>query len=224
MEDFLFFEIAAVIITAGVIALIARLLKQPLIIAYIATGLLVGPGLLGIAESHQVFDALSEIGIAFLLFLVGLHLNWRNIRDVGKIAVMAGVGQIMFTAFAGGVMAYWLGFDLFTAALLGIAFAFSSTIIIVKVLSDKEDLDRFYGRISVGILIIQDIVAMLMLLGLVAFNDSDESIAMIVGISIVKMAAALFFLWLFAKFVLPHVFRYAAHSQELLFLIALSWC
>jgi len=225
MEDLLFFEIAAVIITAGVIALIAHFLRQPLIIAYIITGLLVGPGLLGIAESHEVFDALSEIGIAFLLFLVGLHLNWRNIKDVGKIAVMAGLGQIIFTAAAGWGIAYWLGYDHITSAIIGMAFAFSSTIIIVKVLSDKEDLDRFYGRISVGILIVQDIVSMILLLGLAAMrSDTNGGITAIIGLSLVKMAVVLIVLWFLARFVLPHVFRYAAHSQELLFLVALSWC
>lgn len=224
MEDLLFFEIAIVIVTAGLLSFLARILRQPLIIAYIITGLLVGPAIFGFAESSEVFDVLAKIGIAFLLFLVGLHLNWRNIKDVGKVAVFSGVGQVVFTSLAGFGIAYWLGFGLVEAAFIAVAFSFSSTIIIVKLLSDKQDIDRFYGRISVGILIVQDLIAMFILLGLSAFSQDSGSIATIVGISLLKLVVVLLVLWLAARFVLPYVFKLAAKSSEQLFLIAIAWC
>ncbi|PIQ67587.1 sodium:proton exchanger [Candidatus Uhrbacteria bacterium CG_4_10_14_0_2_um_filter_41_7] len=223
MIDLLFNEIAVVVITAGVLSLLLHYLKQPLVIAYIATGLIVGPTVLGLTSSPEVFDAMSEVGIAFLLFLVGINLNWRNIQDVGKIALLAGLGQMAFTTGFGMLVALWLGFNGVTSFLIALAFAFSSTIIIVKMLTDKEDLDRFYGRISVGMLIVQDLVAMIVLLiiGALAGGGSIGSILVVASLKGVLVIGAL---WLLAKFVLPHVFTYAAQSQELLFLTALSWC
>ncbi len=224
MEDLLFFEIAIVIVTAGLLSFIARILRQPLIIAYIITGLLVGPAIFGFAESSEVFDMLAKIGIAFLLFLVGLHLNWRNIKDVGKVAIFSGLGQVIITSAAGFGITQLLGFDVVESIFIGVAFAFSSTIIIVKLLSDKQDIDRFYGRISVGILIVQDLMAMLILLGLSAFSQDSGGIASIVGISLLKLVAVLFVLWFMARYILPHVFKAAARSGEQLFLIAIAWC
>ena len=196
MHEVLFFEIALVIVFAGLVALLFRFLRQPMMIAYLVTGLLVGPSLLNIATSSEVFGTLSSIGIAFLLFLVGLHLNWRNVKDVGRIAVLAGLIQVIFTTGIGYVLISMLGFDPVTSIIASIAFAFSSTIIIVKLLTDKEDLERFYGRISIGVLIVQDLIAMLALLAVGAFGGQTDSISTLIGISILKLALviiALFF-------------------------------
>lgn len=223
MFDLLFNEISIVIITAGILSLLFVLLKQPLIIAYIATGLLVGPSLLGLTDSQEAFAAMSEIGIAFLLFIVGLGLNWRNIKDVGKIAMLAGTGQVVFTSIIGYFIALAFGFDQITSVILGVGFAFSSTIVIVKLLSDKEDLDRFYGRISIGVLIVQDLIAMVVLLVISALADGSSIESLIIFVTL-KSGIVLAVLWLLARFVLPHLFKYAAKSQELLFLTALAWC
>ena len=224
MIDHLFFEIAAVMVTAGIVSLIVSKMRQPLIIAYILTGLLAGPALFGFADNHTVFEAFSEIGIAFLLFLVGLNLNWHGAKEVRKIAVIAGVGQVLFTSAAGFGLATWLGFDVVTSLLLGIAFALSSTIVIVKLLSDNEDIDRFHGRISVGILIVQDIVAMLALLIVSSIGTTESSLGVLLAGVAMKGAGVLFVLWLLARYVLPSMMKYAARSQELLFLTAMAWC
>ncbi|MBT4856779.1 sodium:proton exchanger [Candidatus Uhrbacteria bacterium] len=224
MHEVLFFEIALVIVFAGLVALLFRFLRQPMMIAYLVTGLLVGPSLLNIATSSEVFGTLSSIGIAFLLFLVGLHLNWRNVKDVGRIAVLAGLIQVIFTTGIGYVLISMLGFDPVTSIIASIAFAFSSTIIIVKLLTDKEDLERFYGRISIGVLIVQDLIAMLALLAVGAFGGQTDSISTLIGISILKLALVIIALFFVARHILPHVMRFAAHSQELLFLTAVAWC
>jgi len=145
MMNSLFLEIAAVMMTAGVLSLLAFKLRQPLIIAYIATGIIVGPGLLGLTQSLDVFETMSSIGIAFLLFIVGLNLNWRNVKDVGRVAIIAGLAQVIITSIIGTSIALALSIPLQTAMFLGVAFSFSSTIIIVKLLTDKEDIDRLYG-------------------------------------------------------------------------------
>lgn len=225
MIDILFIEIAAVIITAGLVALFAHFLRQPLIIAYLFTGLIVGPSIFGLTESQEVFKALSEIGIAFLLFLVGLGLNWRHIKEVGGVSLAGGLGQVFFTSVVGALIASLFGFNVVTSIFLGIAFAFSSTIIIVKLLSDKEDINRFYGRISIGSLIVQDLVAMILLLVVGAMRDNTlGSVEAIISVSLLKLVIVIGALYFVAKLLLPPLFRYAARSQELLFLTAVSWC
>ncbi len=219
----LFFEIGAVIVVTAVLAYLAQLLRQPLIIAYILSGVLVGPSLLGFTRSSDVFGALSEVGIAFLLFTVGLGLNWRRVREVGTIAVASGVAQVIFTSLVGFLIAVWLGFDPLTAIFLSIAFSFSSTIIIVKLLMDKEDLDTLYGKISVGFLLVQDLIAMVVLLMLGAVKDGGSLPVLLTG-SLFKGVLVVFVLWMLAVFVIPTLTRYAARSQELLLLFALGWC
>ncbi len=224
MFDLLFNEIAIIIVTAGALSLIVYLLRQPLIIAYILTGLIAGPSLLGFAQSPEFFQAMSEIGVAFLLFLVGLHLNWRNIKDVGIVSVLVGLGQVIFTSAIGYLISIQLGFDPVTSLFIGVGFAFSSTIIIVKLLSDKKDIERFYGRISVGVLIVQDLVAMLVLLVVATLSDGGGDLSEALLLSAGKVLIVLFVLWFLAKKVLPFVFNFAARDQEMLFLTAIAWC
>jgi Kef-type K+ transport system membrane component KefB len=221
----LFLEIAIVIVTAGVFSLIALALRQPMIIAYIATGLVAGPSLLGFAKSPEVFEAMSQVGIAFLLFLVGLHLNWKSIKDVGVLSVMVGMGQVIFTSLAGTGIALALGFNLVTSVFIGVGFAFSSTIIIVKLLTDKEDINRFYGRISIGTLIIQDLAAMAVLLFVATItNDTGLSIELSLLYTVGKLIAASVVLWLLAKYVVQPLFSYIAREPEMLFLASVAWC
>lgn len=223
MTEQLFFEVGAVLVLAGVFSLAAHILRQPLIIAYLLTGVVVGPSVLGIVQSPEVFGGFSQIGIALLLFIVGLNLNWRSVREVGGVAFTAGVAQVAFTSVIGFGIARAFHIDVVTAIFLAVAFSFSSTIIIIKLLSDKEDLERLYGRISVGILIVQDLIAMFTLLVLAALNEGG-TLSQIVTVSLVKGVAVLAGLFVVSRTVLPVLFRFAARSQELLFLTALGWC
>ena len=223
MVNELFLELAGVILIAGVLALVAQRLRQPLIIAYIVTGVIVGPGVLALAHSTDIFTAMSQIGIAFLLFIVGLNLDWRRIKDVGRVAFLAGTAQVVCTSLIGFTIGRAVGFPVMTALFVAIAFSFSSTIIIVKLLSDKEDLDRLYGRIAVGMLIVQDLIAMFLLLVLAAMGDGG-SVSLALGESALKGIAVLLVLALVGRFILPRIFRYAAQSQELLFLATIAWC
>lgn len=219
----LFLEIAAVMMTAGVLSLLAYRLRQPLVIAYILTGIIVGPAALGFAQSAEVFETLSRVGVAFLLFIVGLNLNWRNIKDVGFVALASGIAQMLITSAAGYGIGQLLGFTSWTSIFLGVSFAFSSTIIIVKMLTDKEDIERLYGRIAVGALIVQDLIAMVLLLFLSAYGAGGTISEMVTG-SLVKAIAAVAMLWFLAKFAIPKLFTFAAKNQELLFLMAIAWC
>ncbi|NQV12667.1 cation:proton antiporter [Candidatus Uhrbacteria bacterium] len=223
MFNELFLQLAVVLVAASVLSLVMHRIKQPLIIAYIFTGLIVGPGVLGLMHDPAVFKTLSEIGIAFLLFLVGINLNWRHIKDIGLVALVAGTGQALLTSGVGYAIGLGLGFDTVTSLFLGVAFAFSSTIIVVKLLSDKEDLERLYGRISIGILIVQDLIAMVILIFIGAMRD-NSSLGELVTISAIKVIAVVVVLWAIAHLILPRLFKYAAQSQELLFLSSIGWC
>ncbi|MFA6130642.1 MAG: cation:proton antiporter [Patescibacteria group bacterium] len=224
MSDTLFIELAIVVMSAGLISLLVYLLRQPLIIAYVLTGLIIGPSILVISGNATIFEAFADIGVAFLLFLVGLNLNWRNLRDIGPLAMVAGLGQILLTSTVGFFILRLFDFDLSTSILGGLALSFSSTIVIVKLLSDQKDIDRLHGRLAVGILIVQDIVAMLVLLVIGTFGSTDQAIGPVLLISGLKAVASIVVLLVIARYILPPVFRYAAKSQELLFLASLSWC
>jgi Kef-type K+ transport system membrane component KefB/voltage-gated potassium channel Kch len=223
MLEELFFEIGIILIIAAAVSVIVYRLRFPLIIAYIITGILVGPAVFHFAENTEIFNVMSEIGVAFLLFTVGLGLNWKNVKDVGGISLATGIGQVLFTTIIGFGIGLLLGFDTIHALYLAIALTFSSTIIIVKVLSDKEDTDSLYGRISIGLLLVQDFLAMLILLGLDAMKSGASMQTVFVG-SLLKALIIIPFLWLLSNKILPKVLSYIAKSQELLFIFAIAWC
>ena len=219
----LFFEIGAVIVIAAIFSLIVYRFKQPLILGYILTGIIVGPGVLAIAHSQNFFDVLSQVGVAFLLFTVGLGLNWRSFKDVGGIALATGVGQVLFTSIIGFGIGLALNLSVVSSLYLSVAFAFSSTIIIVKMLMDKEDIDTLYGRISVGFLLVQDFIAMLILLGLSAFTHGATISQAFLSV-VVKAFVLVPVFWVISTKVLPPLLRYVAKSQEMLFIFAIAWC
>lgn len=219
----LFFEIGAVIIIATAVAFIMHSLKQPMVIAYIIAGVLIGPGLLAMNNTPEIYAVMSEIGIAFLLFTVGLGMNWRTVKQVGLTAIVTGTGQMIAASGLGFLLGLWLGFDPLTAILVAVAFGFSSTIIVVKLLGDKEDLYTLYGRISIGFLLVQDLFAMIALLILGAYGQGD-ALSQIITISLLKGAIVVITLFLMWTFLGPRLVRYASRSQELLLLFALAWC
>ncbi|MBI5794094.1 cation:proton antiporter [Candidatus Uhrbacteria bacterium] len=223
MLEELFFEIGTVLIIAAAIALVVHRLRQPLIIAYIVTGILVGPGIFALTRSPDVFNVMSQIGVAFLLFTVGLGLNWRNVKDVGGIALATGMAQVIVTSIVGFVVTSSLGFDPITSLYIAVAFSFSSTIIIVKLLMDKQDLDTLYGRISIGFLLVQDFIAMLILLGLSSIN-TGASLETVAATTLLKVVVLIPVLWFVSSKILPPLLRYVAKSQELLSVFAVAWC
>lgn len=216
-----FGEITILVVIAVLVSVIMHFLKQPLIIGHIFTGLLVGPMVFNLVKSEETLTVFSEIGIAFLLFIVGLNLTPKIIRQFGKVAVLTGVGQMLFTVGLGFSLALLLGFSPITAAYLGAALAMSSTIIILKLLSDKGDLEKLYGRISVGFLLVQDLiaVALLFLVPLLAIPKGTAGIAL----TVIKAAATLILLYIVAARILPKLNNFFARSQELLFLFSIAW-
>ena len=203
-------------------ALLMRILKQPLVVGHILTGLLVGPFVFGLIHSMETFNLFSEIGIAFLLFTVGLNLSPHIVREFGKVSLITGLGQVIFTSIIGYFICVWLGFTPIASFYMGVALAFSSTIIILKLITDKGDLDTLYAKISIGFLLVQDFIAILLLFGipLIAPGNSSPLLVMLMFIKGLALVALVFTA---SHYVMPRLYRYLANSQEMLFLFSVAW-
>ncbi|RJQ24411.1 sodium:proton exchanger [Candidatus Parcubacteria bacterium] len=222
MMGSIFFEITVIVCLAAFLAIIFRALKQPTILAYILTGIIIGP--LGLFEvnNQEVFQTMAELGITFLLFMVGLELKLKDLQSVGRVALLTGIGQILFTSFFGYLICLALGFSPLTSLYISVALTFSSTIIIVKLLSDKKDLNSLYGKISVGFLLVQDFFAILALILLSGFNQ--ESLSVLTFAAIVLKALVLFAVIIYlSKSILPRLVDKISHSGEILFLFSIAW-
>ncbi len=223
MEHELFIELSLIIAIGAAVSIIMRILRQPLIIGYIITGLLVGPTVFNLVTSGETLTVFSDIGIALLLFLVGLGLNPKVIKEVGKVAVLTGVGQVAFTTFFGYLIVSALT-DLTTTATLYVAIglAFSSTIIILKLLSDKKEQTRLHGKIATGFLLVQDIIATFALLFVSANGSGGLEANDLIQLTI-KGLMLISAMYLVTARILPYFNKTIAGSQELLFLFAIAW-
>jgi Kef-type K+ transport system membrane component KefB len=219
-----FLELSALLGLTTIVTLLVRWLRQPLIIGYIISGVIVGPYVLNLLHSKDEFELFSKVGIVLLLFIMGLHLNPKVIREVGKVSLMAGVGQVLITTIVGFCIALLLGLSKVAALYVGIALTFSSTIIILKLLSDKKDLQKFYAKIAIGLLLVQDIIASIILILIAMVGSQGNTDALTATSQIVFKGAALMVgLMLLGTYIVPKVIKYIAVSQELLFIFSLAW-
>lgn len=225
MENSTFAEIAGILGLATLTGIIGQKLRQPLIIMFLATGILVGPSFLGIIHSYEEIELLAHIGIALLLFVVGLKLDLNLIRTTGPVALATGLGQIVFTSLIGFVIAIAIGMPYLSAAYVSVALTFSSTIIIVKLLSDKKEIDALHGQIALGFLIVQDIAAILALVGLTTLGSSVNGQGGYLSFLMIgaKGVGLLGGVALLMKYVIPYLTQRLAHSLELLTLFAIAW-
>ncbi len=220
----LFFIIGAIIIVSTVLAYAGRLIKQPTILAYILAGVLLGPGILKIIQTKEpIISALSDIGIAFLLFIVGLELSYKKLRDLGKNALILGIGQICVTLILGYLTVLALGFRNIEAIYMAIALTFSSTIIVVKLLSEKNDVNNIYGKMAISTLLIQDFFAIFVLVFLASVKI-ETTLTSLIAFTFLKMLIITIAIWLFAKYLIPTLFKKVSKNQELLFLSSISLC
>lgn len=225
MIDNIFIQIGFILGLAVAGGGLAQLLRQPLIVAFVAVGILVGPSALNLVEHSSEVELFARLGIALLLFVVGLKLDLHIIRTVGPVALASGLGQVFFTSVVGYLIALSLGMSHVTAIYVAVALTFSSTIIIVKLLSDKREVDALHGRIAIGFLIVQDIVVVLVMIGLTAFGQGGSEVNM--GwealVVILKGIAMLLVVVILMRYVLPKLLHRLAHSSELLMLFAIAW-
>lgn len=224
MLDTAFSQIALILIVAAVVGVLAKLAKQPLIVGYIFVGILLGPAAFNVVSSEAEIALLAKFGIAILLFLVGLKLDVGLIRSTGLVALLTGVGQVVFTSVIGYFIIVALGFEWLPALYIAVALTFSSTIIIVKLLSDKRELDQLHGQIAVGFLIVQDILVVVAMVVIVAIGSPGaEASASDLLLTLIGSLVFLGTVALLAKYALPSLFNWLARSSELTLLFGVGW-
>lgn len=224
MVDNFFVQLAIIIIVSAFLAAFSRFFKQPLILAYIITGLLLGPLFFNYISSSDTLSLFSQLGITILLFIVGLNMDFNILKKFGFISLITGLGQVIITFILGFFITKLLGFGNIEAFYIGIALTFSSTIIIIKLLSDKYDLNTLYGRITVGCLLIQDFIAIILLILISGLSTNQDSLVTTLGFTLLKCLGLIVFILLFSKYIAPYLFNKLAKTQELLFVSGLSWC
>ena len=225
LQGYIFYEFAALLVLAAGVGFVGLMLRQPLIVSFIAVGIVAGPSVLDIARSDEQIDLLAELGIAVLLFLVGLKLDFNLVRTLGPVALVTGLGQVIFTTVFGFGIGLALGLDPLTAFYVAIALTFSSTIIIVKLLSDKREIDSLHGRIALGFLIVQDVVVVVAMIVLSAISVGSAGDGALTDVLAV-LGYGLLMLGFVAVFI-----RYAANplvdrlsqAPELLVSFAIGW-
>ncbi|MFO7807399.1 MAG: cation:proton antiporter [Candidatus Moraniibacteriota bacterium] len=219
-----FVDVSLVLSLVIGVALLMKALRQPMIIAYLLTGVICGPVFLNLINSSQdFFDVFADFGVILLLFLVGLSLNMSYLKKIGKVAVVTGIGQVVFTSLFGLLILLAFGFSFLSALFVAISITFSSTIIITKLLSDKGDEKSVYGRYTIGLMLVQDVVAIGLMIFLPALALGDS---LINAVALILIKSILLFLgvYLITKFILPLVLDKAAESGEFLLLFSLAWC
>ena len=217
-------DFAIIVVVAAAIGLLAYRSGQPTIIAYIVTGLLIGPAGLQIIGITELTETMAELGLAFLLFLLGIKMRLEDIRHVLRPIVAISMPQMALVALVGTATAYALGFDIWVSIIVGLAVMYSSTAVVIKMLTDQNEATSLHGKIDVGVLLVQDIVVVILLAVLAAGQPDDVTevavtlgtvLALVALIGVVALAAS--------RYLLPYVFRRIADNKEVFFLITISW-
>ncbi|HIE33863.1 MAG TPA: sodium:proton exchanger [Candidatus Altiarchaeales archaeon] len=219
--DIILWDIGVIILAATVSAIFARILKQPLILGYMLAGIIIGPNVMGLIASEDIVKTFAELGMTLLLFVVGLELDLGRLKDVGKVSMGCGLGQIIITFIFGYAIATLLGFTGMESFYIAFALTISSTMVVIKLLSDREELDTLHGKIVLGTLLVQDIATIIVLgalphLGSLGFSFIVDSMQAGVGIVILAIVAN--------RYLIPRIMDEITKSIELLLLFALSWC
>lgn len=221
-----FSDVALSVLGAGIIGCVAFIFNIPLILAFIAAGVLLGPTLgFGLIKNTESIAFISQIGLIFLMFILGMEIDLKKLHQAGKAVVVNGVTQFLGCALFGLGSFYVLGYSMgggnFDLLYLAFAVSISSTLLVVKILSERAELSSLTSRITIGILVVQDLWA-------ISFMTMQSSLShlgfAIVLISLFKALCLIFIAWLFAKYTLPKVFQLVGKQAELMLLIALGWC
>lgn len=222
MVDQIFVEISLLIALAAAISIFMRVLKQPLIIGYILTGVIVGPMALDLINDPHTVETLGKFGIVLLLFIVGLGLNPRTIKELGKASFVTSIGQVLIASVLGFFAVRAFGFDVTSAIYIALGLSLSSTIVILKLLSDSKEQNRLHGRLAIGFLLVQDIIATLALL--ISAASANGGLGPIDVITLVfKGVLLMTSVFLISSYVVKPMSTFLSRSQEMLFLFALAW-
>jgi Kef-type K+ transport system membrane component KefB len=220
-----FLDLTVIICLAAILSLVFRLLKQPEILAYILTGIIIGSFHLFQSSSQDMLQTMSQVGVTLLLFMVGLEIRVSDFFAIGKSLVLAALGQIVLTFLSGFAISTVLGFNLMSSFYVATALTFSSTIVVVKILSDKRELHSLYSKFSVGILLAQDIVAIGLLMFLSGFSANASGLDFLMNLLLIlsKGIILVAIVALLSRKIFPKVIESISKSPETLFLASLAW-
>lgn len=225
--DNIFIQLALILGLVSIFGFLTKITKLPLVIAYLSVGLLISFTALFDPSVSVVLHFLPEIGVAFMLFLVGMDLDLREIKTLGKPILITAILQLMITTLIGSSIARWVGFAEIESWYLGVGLALSSTVVVVKILSEGKDLNSLYGKLSLGILLVKDLLAVILILILTSsssfFGLGYQQAFPFITI-LLKIILVFAFVFIISKFLLPFIFKKVSDSGELLFLTALAWC
>jgi Kef-type K+ transport system membrane component KefB len=218
-------DITLSILFAWALGLLAHFSRQPLILAYLVAGFFIGPFGMGWVKSQESISVISELGLIFMLFMIGLEIDLKKIIRAGPVILIAAGGELLGGCLLGVLFFMAIGLSLgggaFDALYLTVACALSSTVIIVKVLYEKRELDTLPGRITLGVLVLQDIFAILFLAVQPSLANLQVSV---IVLSIARVGALVATALILSRYVLPRLFHQIARRPELLLLGALAWC
>ena len=222
MELNIFSELALVIGIGTVVALFMKLLRQPLVIGYIFTGIIAGPAALNIIKTPETTEVFSSIGIALLLFIIGLDLSVKVFTRVGKTVLITSAVQVSFITLIGFFASSLLGFGKLESGIIGLALAMSSTIIIIKLLNDKKETTRLYAQITIGILLIQDLIATAAKI-IIAIRTGNDGSAIKVILLLARGISITGIVYFVSRYLIPKLTNTLENSKELLLLFGLGW-
>ncbi|MBC7707815.1 cation:proton antiporter, partial [Polaromonas sp.] len=221
MDHTIFYQLSLVMAVAAGLLLVAKLLRQPAVIAYIVAGFVVGPSLLNSISDRAAFDSFSEIGIALLLFIIGLGLNVGIVKTTGKPALLSFLGIVAGVGALGYGAANLLGSTNTESLIIATCLLFSSTIVVIKAISDKKEQSRLYAKIAIGVLLAEDLAATIALIVVAAAGSGnaggDLTSLILKGLWLGSI------LVLVGGYIMPKLGKLFASSQELLYVFAIAW-
>ena len=223
MEQGLVSDIAICIIAAWVLAVVSQVARQPVLLAYLVAGFVIGPHGFQWIDDTQNIQTISEIGLSLLLFMIGLEIDLKKMLSAGRVITISALVQILGCVLLGWLVFDWIGpaKTRLEAFYLGVAAAMSSTVIIVKILYDKRELESLVGRVTLGVLVLQDVFVILFLaLQPNLKHPAVGALGLALGKVLLLVAAA----YVASRFILPPVFRTVARLPELVLVGALAWC
>ncbi len=217
-------DLAIIVVTATVVGIVARQTGQPTIIAYILTGLILGPVLFDVVAYEGLVEDFAELGLGFLLFLLGMKMRFDDVREILRPITNIAIWQTILQTALALAVAWALGFDPTEIVIIALATVFGATPIIVKILTDKDEITSMPGKIDVGVLIVQDIylVVVLALLGADSLENPTE-IATTLGVIFVMMAFIGIFSLASSRYLLPRLFREIADNKDVFLVVAIAW-
>lgn len=217
-------QFMVVIITATVLGIIARRAKQPVLLAYLFTGIVLGPVFLDLVQETHTIQIMSELGLGFLLFLVGIEMNLDDIKEILRPISIIAVGQTILQTALAFVVPLALGFTMAETVIIALCTVFGATPVIVKILNDKDELKTLPGKIDVGVLVLQDIYLILVLALIGSGAIGNPQTAVYTFGKIVAMIGVIAAISMFSsKYFLKGLFDRIAGNRHAFFIHGIAW-